>query len=160
VSQRYLTDAHEYIFHFTKKGDVKLDKLSIGVPYQDKTNIGRWKSVKQDRRDRGNIWFIPYPTIQEERPHPAVFPEKLPFLCIKLHGIKNDMLVYDPFIGSGSTALACLSLNIDYIGTEIDSKYIDIAEKNIEERKRELYQKKNNLLTMLNDSLYKNENTS
>ena len=69
------------------------------------------------------------------------------------------MLVYDPFMGSGTTALACLSLNIDYIGTEIDTQYIDIAEKNIEERKRDLYQKKNNLLTMLNDSLYENENT-
>jgi site-specific DNA-methyltransferase (adenine-specific) len=160
VSQRYLTDAHEYIFHFTKKGDIKLDKLSIGVPYQDKTNIGRWKSVKQDKRDRGNVWFIPYPTIQEGRPHPAVFPEKLPYLCIKLQGIKNDMLVYDPFMGSGSTALACLYLNIDYIGTEIDQDYIDIAEKNIEERKRDLYQKKNNLLTMLNDSLSENETTS
>lgn len=159
VSQRYLTDAHEYIFHFTKKGNIKLDKLSIGVPYQDKTNIGRWKSVKQDKRDRGNVWFIPYPTIQEGRPHPAVFPEKLPYLCIKLQGIKSDMLVYDPFMGSGSTALACLSLNIDYIGTEIDTEYIDIAEKNIEERKRNLYQKKNNLLTMLNDPLYKNEKT-
>ncbi len=44
------------------------------------------------------------------------------------------MLVYDPFMGSGTTALACLSLNIDYIGTEIDTQYIDIAEKNIEER--------------------------
>lgn len=37
-------------------------------------------------RDRGNVWFIPYPTIQAGRPHPAVFPEKLPYLCIKLHG--------------------------------------------------------------------------
>ena len=83
--------------------DKKLDKLAIGVSYQDKTNIRRWKSVKQDKRDRGNVWFIPYPTIQQRRSHPAVFPEKLPYQCIKLHGIKNDMVVYDPFMGIGSS---------------------------------------------------------
>ena len=143
-SQRYLNDFHEYIFHFTKNGNKKLDKLAIGVSYQDKTNIRRWKSVKQDKRDRGNVWFIPYPTIQQRRSHPAVFPEKLPYRCIKLHGIKNDMVVYDPFMGIGSTALACLSLDIDFLGTEIDKGYINIAEKNIEERKRNLIQKKFN----------------
>jgi site-specific DNA-methyltransferase (adenine-specific) len=106
---------------------VKLDKLGVGVSYQDKTNIGRWKAAKQDKRDRGNVWFIPYPTIQEGRPHPAVFPEKLPLLCIKLHGIKQNMLVYDPFMGIGSTALACLSLGVNYIGTEIDKQYVEMA---------------------------------
>jgi site-specific DNA-methyltransferase (adenine-specific) len=127
VSERFLTALQEYIFHFTKSGMVKLDKLGVGVSYQDKTNIGRWKAAKQDKRDRGNVWFIPYPTIHEGRAHPAVFPEKLPFLCIKLHGIKQNMLVYDPFMGIGSTALACLSLGVNYIGTEIDKQYVEMA---------------------------------
>ena len=143
VSQRFLTDCHEYIFHFTKNADVKLDKLAIGVPYQDKTNIGRWKSAQQDRRDRGNTWFIPYPTINESRPHPAVFPEKLPFLCIKLHGIRDDLLVYDPFMGTGTTALACLKLNINYLGTEIDEEYIKIARENIVQLKNFIEREKN-----------------
>jgi site-specific DNA-methyltransferase (adenine-specific) len=135
TSERYLTDLQEYIFHFTKRGDVKLDKKAIGVPYQDKTNIGRWKSATEDKRDRGNVWFIPYPTINESRPHPAVFPEKLPYLCIKLHGIKKGMIVYDPFMGIGTTALACIRLGIDYLGTEIDSRYIGVASEDIERRK-------------------------
>jgi site-specific DNA-methyltransferase (adenine-specific) len=126
-SRRFMNDFHEYIFHFTKGGNVKLDKLAIGVPYQDKTNIGRWKSAKEDRRDRGNVWFIPYQTIRKERLHPAVFPERLPYLCIKLHGVRKDMLVYDPFMGIGSTALACLQLEIDFIGTEVDNTYIKAA---------------------------------
>lgn len=134
VSQRFLTDCHEYIFHFTKSGEVKLDKLAIGVPYQDKTNIGRWKSAKQDKRDRGNTWFIPYPTITESRPHPAVFPEKLPYLCIKLHAVRDDLLVYDPFMGTGTTALACIELKVNYIGTEIDGEYIKLAREKIIER--------------------------
>jgi site-specific DNA-methyltransferase (adenine-specific) len=131
VSDRYLSDLHEYIFHFTKNGNVKLEKLKIGVTYQDKTNIGRWKTATRDRRDRGNVWFIPYPTVQEARPHPAVFPVKLPERCIQLHGIKKNMLVYDPFIGIGTTALACIHLKVNYIGTEIDSQYIGVAKQRI-----------------------------
>ena len=132
ISERFLNDFHEYIFHFTKDGDVKLDKLAIGVPYQDKTNIGRWKSSKEDKRDRGNVWFIPYQTIRKERPHPAIFPERLPYLCIKLHGIKKGMLVYDPFMGIGNTALACIQLNVNFIGTEIDYGYIQSAQERID----------------------------
>ena len=131
MSERFLNDFHEYIFHFTKDGDVKLDKLAIGVPYQDKTNIGRWKSSKEDKRDRGNVWFIPYQTIRKERPHPAIFPERLPYLCIKLHGIKQGMLVYDPFMGIGNTALACIQLDVNFIGTEIDYGYIQFAKESI-----------------------------
>jgi site-specific DNA-methyltransferase (adenine-specific) len=131
VSDRYLSDLHEYIFHFTKNGNVKLEKLKIGVTYQDKTDIGRWKTATRDRRDRGNVWFIPYPTVQEARPHPAVFPVKLPERCIQLHGIKKNMLVYDPFIGIGTTALACIHLKVNYIGTEIDSQYIGVAKQRI-----------------------------
>ena len=134
ISQRFLSDLHEYIFHFTKKGDLAIDKLAVGVTYQDKSNIGRWKSARTDKRDRGNIWFIPYNTIQEKRPHPATFPEKLPYLCIKLHGIKKNTIIYDPFIGIGTTALACINLNVEFLGTEIDNKYIEIANENIQLR--------------------------
>lgn len=58
-SSKYLSGCHEFIFHFSKRGDVHLDKLSIGVPYQDKSNIGRWKAATADLRERGNTWFIP-----------------------------------------------------------------------------------------------------
>ncbi|HEU5120416.1 MAG TPA: site-specific DNA-methyltransferase [Candidatus Nitrosocosmicus sp.] len=135
-SNRFLTNTHEYVFHFTKTGNIPIDKLSIGVPYQDKTNVKRWKSVVQDRRDRGNVWFITYPTIQRERSHPAVFPEKLARLCIKLHGCDNkDFIVYDPFMGIGNTALACIDLGIDFLGTEIDYNYIKYAKKIISKKK-------------------------
>lgn len=129
ISTRFLNDCHEYVFHFTKGGNNKIDKLSVGVPYQDKSNIERWKATGQDKRDRGNTWFIPYDTIQmkKERPHPATFPIKLPEMCIKLHGIKKDMMILDPFLGIGSTAIASKKLGVSCIGFEIDHLYMDEA---------------------------------
>jgi site-specific DNA-methyltransferase (adenine-specific) len=129
MSNRFLNDCHEYIFHFTKYGDVHLDKLAVGVSYQDKTNIERWKAAnKEDRRDRGNMWFIPYQTIQsrsKQRPHPATFPVQLPEMCIRLHG--SAKLVIDPFVGIGSAAVATMRLGISFVGFEIDKEYLDAA---------------------------------
>lgn len=125
-SHRFLNDCHEYIFHLTKKGNVTLDRLAVGVPYQDKSNIGRWKSADKDLRCRGNTWFIPYETIQnrdKERPHPATFPIELPTRCIRLHGIERAKLVMDPFLGIGSSAIACSRLDVPFIGFEIAEDY-------------------------------------
>lgn len=129
-SRRYLNDCQEYIFHLTKSGDVELDRLAIGVPYQDKTNIGRWRQARQDRRCRGNTWFIPYATIKhrpKDRPHPATYPVTLPERCLKLHGLERLRLVLDPFLGLGHTAQACARLGIDFVGFEIDPEYLETA---------------------------------
>lgn len=131
-SERFVNKCHEYIFHFTKGGDVELDKLAVGVPYQDKSNIGRWKRVVQDVRDRGDTWFIPYKTIRSkemQRPHPSAFPPKLPMMCILLHGLERTKLVLDPFMGIGNTAIACLKLGVDYIGFEKDEFYAKVGEQ-------------------------------
>ena len=133
-SHRFLNKCHEYVFQFTKSGKVAVDKLANGVPYQDKSNIGRWKQAVQDLRDRGDTWFIPYETIwsrKKQRPHPSTFPPKLPMMCIKLHGLKKTKLVLDPFMGIGNTAIACVRLGIDYIGFEIDKTYVETAEQQI-----------------------------
>lgn len=130
-SKRFLNNSHEYIFHFTKDGSVAIDKLAIGVPYGDKSNIGRWKHAQQDLRGRGNQWFIPYETVKEKKIHPAMFPIKLPEMCIKLHGLdKNEpLIILDPFLGSGSTAIASKKLNCIYVGFEIDPKYLALAKE-------------------------------
>ena len=135
-SQKYLNNNYEEIYHFSKLGNVKLDKIADGfaVPFQDKSNIGRYSD--QDKRDRGNVWFMPYKTIQnkDERPHPAAFPEKLPYYCIKIHGYDSNTIVYDPFMGSGTTALACMDLKVNYLGTEINKEYVKSAELDINKR--------------------------
>ena len=127
-SDRFLHNGHEFIFHFTKSGDVKLDKLAIGVKYQDKSNIGRWKSAGDDKRCRGNTWFIPYKTIRNgslERPHPASFPVELAEMCIRLHGLEKTELVLDPFNGIGNATMACFNIGIDGISFEIDKNYFE-----------------------------------
>ncbi|MTI96210.1 MAG: site-specific DNA-methyltransferase [Firmicutes bacterium] len=129
-SKRYVNDTHEYIFHFTKTGRVELDRLAIGVPYKDKSNVSRWQGAKADKRCRGNTWYIPYKTIQNrntERPHPASFPPELVANCIRLHGLEKSALVLDPFMGIGNTALACIDLKIDCVGFELDKEYFDQA---------------------------------
>ena len=123
-SKRFVNDCHEYIFHLTKTGGVELDRLAVGVEYQDKSNQKRWGG--QDRRCRGNTWFVPYKTIRsrkQDRPHPATFPVKIPRMCIQLHGLKRTRLVLDPFLGLGHTALACRELGVDFAGFEIDLEY-------------------------------------
>jgi len=129
-SPRFLNDCHEYVFHLTKSGNVSLDRLALGVPYKDQSNINRWKNGKAKKRCRGNCWFIPYKTIQnrdKDRPHPASFPKELAENCIKLHGLKKNLTILDPFMGLGNTGLACKELNLKFIGFEIDSYYFDKA---------------------------------
>ena len=55
-------------------------------------------------------------------------PEKLPYLCIKLHGVKKEMIAYDPFMGIGTTALSApIRLGVNYIGTDMDDDYVKVA---------------------------------
>lgn len=129
-SPRFVSDAHEYVFHFTKHGDVQLDRRAVGVPYKHKSNISRWKSSGVDMRCRGNVWFIPYKTIvsrDRQRPHPATFPPKLAEMCIRLHGLDRVKTVMDPFMGLGNTGVACESLGIGFVGYEIDPDYFETA---------------------------------
>ncbi|MHA1408844.1 MAG: DNA-methyltransferase [Candidatus Odinarchaeia archaeon] len=135
-SYRYMNNCHEYIFHLTKHNNIRIDKLAIGVPFKDKSNITRWTSNKRDCRDRGNVWYIPYKTVNNSKQHPASFPVNLPEMCIKLHGYQKDLIVFDPFIGIGTTALACQNLGCNYLGCDIDAKYIAIANKNLAPEKR------------------------
>jgi len=129
-SRRFLHDCHEFIFHFTPKGRTTLDRTAVGVRYQDRSNIGRWRAAASGKRCRGNTWFIPYDTIQsrdKERPHPATFPPKLPEMCLRLHGLTRLTTVVDPFMGLGATAVACAQLGISFVGIEVDADYVNEA---------------------------------
>ena len=135
-SPRFLNDCHEYVFHFTKSGRVELDRLALGVPYQDKSNIARWSHTRgTDLRCRGNTWFVPYETIQsreKERPHPATFPVQLAEWCINLHGASRVHTMLDPFLGIGNSAVAAQRCGVKrFIGFEIDETYLAEAKRRI-----------------------------
>jgi site-specific DNA-methyltransferase (adenine-specific) len=136
-SKRFLNDCHEYVFHFTIGGNVPIDRLALGVPYQDKSNIARWShTCGSDRRCRGNTWFVPYETIQsraKERPHPATFPVQLAEWCIRLHGAQRVPAMLDPFLGIGNSAVAAQRLGVKkFIGFEIIDAYLAEAKRRIQ----------------------------
>lgn len=90
------------------------------------------KNVKPraNLRCRGNNWFVPYDTIANREKHrgshPATFPVALIENCIKFSGVKSGVLV-DPFMGSGTSAIAALRQGLHYIGYDIDASYRQFA---------------------------------
>ena len=129
-SSRFLNDCQEFVFHFTPHGATRLDRLALGVPYQDQSNVARWQRAAEGVRCRGNTWFIPYETIQRrdrDRPHPATFPSRLPEQCLRLHGVTRIRLAMDPFLGLGSSAVACARLGVNFIGSDLDDTYLKEA---------------------------------
>jgi site-specific DNA-methyltransferase (adenine-specific) len=113
---------------------VKLDRLAIGVPFKDKSNIARRGHAK-DLRCRGNTWFIPYDTVQSKAAkfhHPSTFPVALPRWCIRLHG-RQDALVLDPFMGTGTTVVAAELEGARSIGIDLDPAYVAIAHARLAE---------------------------
>jgi len=129
TSGRFIDQAYESVFHFTLNGDVEIDRLAVGVPFADKSNIER-RGHGIDRHCGGNVWFIPYETVQsktEKFHHPAGYPVELAERCIKLHGLRGGPTVFDPFMGTGTTLVAAERLGLVGTGVELDSNYARIA---------------------------------
>ncbi|MFH0948397.1 MAG: site-specific DNA-methyltransferase [Elusimicrobiota bacterium] len=82
---------------------------------------------------RGTVWE--YLTCGDgdklKHQHPATFPDKLPYDVIQCFCPENG-IVLDPFMGSGTTAIAALKLNRKFIGFEISKEYCDLSTKRIE----------------------------
>ncbi len=125
-STRFLNHTYEFIFHLTITGKSPIDRIGVGVPFVDKSNIERF-THRRDVRCRGNVWYIPYePITPAERVdrHPAVFPVALAEMCIRLSGVPKGSLIVDPFTGSGTTLVACDRLGMRGVGFDIDPLYV------------------------------------
>lgn len=76
------------------------------------------------------IWNIAPETKMKKIGHPAMFPVELPRRCIKMFTWKGS-LVYDPFSGAGTTALASKELGRDFIGSELSEEYYEISKNRL-----------------------------
>lgn len=108
---RRLNNIWEHIFMFVKnKSKYEIDPKAIGIPYADKSNIGRYS--EEDLRDAGNIWHICYEKTTGrniKKGHAAPFPYGLPYKCMKL--VPNAKTILDPFAGTGTTLAVAQLLN-------------------------------------------------
>jgi len=129
ASNRY-TQIYEFMFVFSKgtpQAALLCDKPNKWAGHKD--FAGNLKNPVPDFSPRNNIWK--YTTSFNGVQHPAPFPEALAQDHI-LTWTKEGQLVYDPFMGSGTTAKMALMNNRSYIGSEISQEYVEIAEQRIE----------------------------
>ncbi len=98
------------------------------------------KSLKDKTKTKSNVWYCPSGYMQSTKDkiayeHPAIFPEKLANDHIISWSDEND-LIYDCFMGSGTTAKMSLRNDRNFIGSEMSAEYCDIANNRIEETKK------------------------
>jgi site-specific DNA-methyltransferase (adenine-specific) len=86
-----------------------------------------------DRHCPGNVWFIPYETIASRGTHrgshPATFPVELVRRCIRFSNVEGTLL--DPFMGTGTSAVAAQAEGLDWLGFDVDEHYIEFAKERL-----------------------------
>jgi DNA modification methylase len=138
------TKSHEYIFLLTKSANYYYDAESIKektLTYDNtnrdrdttrlnntpgRTRMAGLKTNNYEKRNKRSVWKINTKPYKDA--HFAVFPEKLPELCIKAGSKKGD-IVLDPFFGSGTTGFVAQRLYRRWLGIELNPEYIKIANK-------------------------------
>jgi len=118
ASNPTLRDVHEYILIFSK-GQFKRQKNGKSSTIERDDFLELTKSVWQ------------FPTESASRVgHPAPFPVELPRRLIELYTFKGDVIL-DPFMGSGTTAVAALTTKRHFVGFELNPKYAELARSRI-----------------------------
>lgn len=147
-SNRYY-QMFEYMFIFSKGAPKTFnaikDKKNVSagrtVSGKDRNKDGTFKersgfgSVRKDFGTRFNVWKIP--NQKRGTGHPAPFPIELAQDHIVSWSEEKDV-VFDPFMGSGTTAIAAMNTGRNFIGFEIDETYYSLANKRIEDRLQEV----------------------
>ena len=139
----------EYMFVFSKgkpktfnpikKANKNYGKVKTGTHRKNKKDLvkmtGSNKSVKKESI-KNNIWYysVNRGAISKDlsvHKHPAAFPEQMAIDHIKSWSNKGD-LVLDPFIGSGTTAIACIKTERNFIGFDVSEEYCELSKLRIE----------------------------
>jgi site-specific DNA-methyltransferase (adenine-specific) len=130
----FCTNSNKYTFNADA---VKL-KRKVLAPYRD--NGGKPKDWKDSENGKfrlthsSNIWndiSVPFWSMPENTEHPTQKPEKLLAKIILASSNTGD-LVFDPFLGSGTTSVVAKKLNRNYVGIEMDAYFASLAEKRLE----------------------------
>ena len=119
ASNPVLRDVHEYILIFTK------GSFSRKKPDNKENTISKEQFMEWTK----SVWTM-NPESAKKVGHPAPFPIELPYRLIQLYTFKGDV-VLDPFIGSGTTAIAALKAERNYVGYDNDQEYIKLAKERI-----------------------------
>ena len=123
ASNPVLRDYHEYILVFSK------DSYSKDRNQERRDTIEHDDFIDWTR----SIWTFPAVNAKKIG-HPAPFPVELPHRLINLYSYEGDV-VLDPFAGSGSTAIAAIQNNRNYICYDIRQEYVDLAQSRIANQK-------------------------
>jgi len=138
---------HENICVFYKEQPTYNPQMEIGTPYKDKIRKSGLKAIhlnnpgmKKEINNEGTRYPSSVQLFRNPNNrgvHPTQKPVTLFEYLIKTYTNEGD-LVLDNCIGSGTTAVACIKTNRNFIGIEIIKKYVDIANKRINEAKQQL----------------------
>ena len=111
TNRRFHLD-YEIIYHLSKTDDIYLNE-----------NCGIHDALS-------SVWNIPHNIPKAERVHPTQMPEALVERILKVAS-KGDELVYDSFMGSGTTAIVCNQFGLKWIGSEMNPENFEIAQKRL-----------------------------
>jgi site-specific DNA-methyltransferase (adenine-specific) len=119
ASNPVLRDVHEYIMVFSKGS------------FSRKKTEGKENSISKEQfmEWTKSVWTM-NPESAKKIKHPAPFPIELPYRLIQLYTFKGDVIL-DPFMGSGTTAIAALKAERKYIGYDNDPEYVKLSEERI-----------------------------
>jgi DNA modification methylase len=123
ASNPVLRDTHEYILIFCKGAF-------------SRSSRGKQNTITRDQfmEWTKSVWTM-NPESARRVKHPAPFPVELPYRLIQLYTYRDDV-VLDPFMGSGSTAVAALQAGRRYVGYDISQEYVDLAVRRLEKAPR------------------------
>ncbi|WP_207764424.1 DNA-methyltransferase [Raineya orbicola] len=135
----------EYMFAFSKDTPITFNPITEPTKYNGIANMkNRGKNgsleykqiLRTSEKKVGNVFFYSIgggisTKDKVAYQHPAIFPEQLVYDQIYTWTNEGD-LVYDPFMGSGTTAKVARAMNRRWIGSEISTEYVQIAEKRLE----------------------------
>ncbi len=130
----FATNSDSYTFNLDKI----MVKRNVLAPYKDMAGNAKDWFFENGKKYRltapSNVWTditVPYWSMPENTEHPTQKPEKLIAKLVLASSNEGD-IVFDPFLGSGTTSVVAKKLNRKYIGIEIDEGYASIAEKRLD----------------------------